>query len=138
MERHGIGEKQIEDFTERIISRIPEGTFFTMESLQEDGVWSPHEDKRMGSWFASSLLTLDDAHFSYIRLASTRLMYRGNKQIYMVDFYRWLAREKNITNMKALESVITGYYRLLFNKDNAKELIRNDPDLNTLYFMRKD
>lgn len=138
MERHGIGEKQIEDFTERIISRIPEGTFFTMESLQEDGVWSPHEDKRMGSWFASSLLTLDDAHFSYIRLASTRLMYRGNKQIYMVDFYRWLAREKNITNMKALESVITGYYRLSFNKDNAKELIRNDPDLNTLYFMRKD
>ena len=109
-----------------------------MESLQEDGVWSPHEDKRMGSWFASSLLTLDDAHFSYIRLASTRLMYRGNKQIYMVDFYRWLAREKNITNMKALESVITGYYRLSFNKDNAKELIRNGPDLNTLYFMRKD
>ena len=40
--------------------------------------------------------------------------------------------------MKALESVITGYYRLSFNKDNAKELIRNDPDLNTLYFMRKD
>lgn len=138
MERHGIGEKQIEDFTERIISRIPEGTFFTMESLQEDGVWSPHEDKRMGSWFASSLLILDDEHFSYIRLASTRLIYRGNKQIHMVDFYRWLAREKQITSIKALASIVTQYYHLPFNKDKAKGLIRNDPNLNTIYFMRTE
>ena len=138
LENHGMGREQIHEFTERLVSQAPEGTFFTMESLQEDEVWIPGKDKRMGSWFASSLLILDDEHFSYIRLASTRLIYRGNKQIHMVDFYRWLAREKQITSIKALASIVTQYYHLPFNKDKAKGLIRNDPDLNTIYFMRTE
>lgn len=83
----GITLTDIERYCRDVADLTEEGEYFTLQSLRNEGFADDLDDYGFDDWFYASLLCEDREHFSYRRVANSRLFCRGNKTVQLADFF---------------------------------------------------
>ena len=96
LERNGLTEDKIQDFCDKVYELVPDESYFTMESLRQEGFSTEIDMYGFSDWFHSNLLIGDD-RFSINKIYGNLLLYKGNKNITKQSFiYDLVSRYKSI------------------------------------------
>ena len=83
--RAGIAKEDIRQFCDAVYEFIPEGSYFTAQSLKADGFESELYDLGFSEWFYANLI-LADERFSYTYVFGNIMLYKGKKDIMIQSF----------------------------------------------------
>ena len=73
----GITKETLQEYCDAVAKFIDRGTYFSIESLRQDGFAHPLDDLGFDEWFYGSVILEDRERFAYQRMGSTRLLCRG-------------------------------------------------------------
>lgn len=85
LERAGITKEDIRQFCDAVYEFVPEGSYFTAQSLKADGFESELYDLGFSDWFYANLL-LSDERFSNTHVFGNIILYKGNADITIQSF----------------------------------------------------
>ena len=85
LERSGVDRQAIRVFCEAVWDFVPDGTYFSIRSLRQDGFESDLYDLGFGDWFYASLL-ISDSRFSYSTMFGCIIFYKGSKEVTIKAF----------------------------------------------------
>ena len=83
----GVSLADIERYCKDVADLTEEGEYFTLQSLRNEGFADDLDDYGFDDWFYASLLCEDRDHFSYRRVANSRLFCRGRQTVQLADFF---------------------------------------------------
>ena len=82
----GITLADLERYCKDVAALTEEGEFFTLQSLRKQGFADELDDYGFDDWFYMSLLCEDREHFSFRRVANSKLFCRGKTNVVLGDF----------------------------------------------------
>ena len=82
----GITIADLERYCKDVAALTEEGEFFTLQSLRKQGFADELDDYGFDDWFYMSLLCEDREHFSFRRVANSKLFCRGKTNVVLGDF----------------------------------------------------
>jgi hypothetical protein len=85
LSRAGITKEDIRQFCDAVYEFIPEGRYFTAQSLKADGFESDLYDLGFSDWFYANLI-LADERFSYTNVFGNIVLYKGKLDITIQSF----------------------------------------------------
>lgn len=134
----GIDKRDLEEYCDDVAAFVPEGEFFTVNSLRRAGFEHSLSSHSLDDWFYSSVIIEDTARFSYKRMGGTRLMYRGNQDITVAMFLKWLLNDIDSISLHELSSLLVSKYDLWFSTKTLIENVRGagfsyDSIMETVY-----
>ncbi len=120
----GITLADIERYCSDIAELTDEGEFFTLQSLRNQGFSDELDDYGFDDWFYMSLLCEDKAHFSYRRVANTKLFCRGTKTVTLQDFFTELLLRLQKIDFYDFMDLLEQEYGIALDPSKVKTIIR--------------
>lgn len=85
LEQSGVTREMIRDFCDAVYDFTDDGSYFSIQSLRQDGFASDLDQLGFSDWFYANLL-IADARFSYGNMFGNIILYRGHESITIKSF----------------------------------------------------
>ena len=85
LEQSGVTREMIRDFCDAVYDFTDDGSYFSIQSLRQDGFASDLDQLGFSDWFYANLL-ISDARFSYGNMFGNIILYRGHESITIKSF----------------------------------------------------
>lgn len=85
LEHSGISRDMIHDFCNAVYDFIEDGTYFSAQSIRQDGFYSELYELGFSDWFYANLLLSDD-RFSFGTMFGNIILYKGHEDITIRSF----------------------------------------------------
>lgn len=130
LEASGAHLADMDDYCAKVYEFVPRETYFTIESIQQEGFVHELDELYFDDWFYSSLLAEDPQRFRTQRLGSARLIYSGDKDIQMSTFLEWLMERLERIELDDLISLLRSKYGIVTRRDKIMGIVRD----TTMYY----
>ena len=125
LEMIGITKDDLRDYCNEIYLTIEQGSYFTIHSLQKNGLSHLIDKFGFKEWFYSSILSQDSKRFSYQRMGKTRVFVKGKEKVLLQDFIESIVSEQQSINIYDLTKLMRDDYGLHINKQKIMGLVNN-------------
>ena len=138
LERAGISKEDVRIFCDKVYDFVPNGDYFTSQSLKHDGFESELYDLGFSDWFYANLLISDD-RFSYTNVFGNIVLYKGKADITIQSFlvdrvcaHGWIDYFDLVTELAEHYGCIISDKSDITYKLNSTQIYR-DQDLDRFY-----
>ena len=115
----------LENYCASVRAFVPAGSYFTLESLRQDGFTHSLDQLGFDDWFYTSILIEDRENFSYRRLGKTKLLYHGTADVVLLDLLRWLVEPEGRMDLYDLTDLLERRYGIVIPKHKILETVRH-------------
>ena len=109
LEQSGISREMVQDFCDTVYDFVEDGTYFSAQSLKQDGFESELYDLGFSDWFYANLL-ISDERFSFGQMFGNIILYKGSESITIKSFEMNRIREYGSIDTYDLMSELTDRY----------------------------
>ena len=99
----------VQDFCDAVYDFVEDGTYFSAQSLKQDGFESELYELGFSDWFYANLLISDD-RFSFGQMFGNIILYKGNESITIKSFEMDRIREYGSIDTYELMTELTDRY----------------------------
>lgn len=119
----GITKDDLNSYCGAVAGAVDRGELFTVKSLRRAGFVHPLDELGFEDLFYTSLLVEDRDHFSYCRIGGTKLLYRGNRQINIIDLLEDILLRRDRMDVDELQELLDNTYGICLDRYKLLELI---------------
>lgn len=109
LERSGISRDMIHDFCNAVYDFVEDGSYFSAQSLRQDGFQSELYELGFSDWFYANLLLSDD-RFSFGTMFGNIILYKGQENITIRSFEISRIRAHGSIDNYDLMTELTDYF----------------------------
>lgn len=109
LERSGVSKEMLQDFCDQVYDYVEDDTYFNAQSLRLMGFESELYDLGFSDWFYSNLLATDE-RFSFARIFSTVILYKGTAKVSIQSFELALVTDHGSVDSYDLMAELTDIY----------------------------
>lgn len=109
LEQSGVSREMVQDFCDAVYDFVEDGTYFSAQSLKQDGFKSELYDLGFSDWFYANLL-ISDERFSFGQMFGNIILYKGSESITIKSFEMNRIREYGSIDTYDLMSELTDRY----------------------------
>lgn len=109
LEHSGVSREMVQDFCDAVYNFVKDGTYFSAQSLKQDGFESELYDLGFSDWFYANLLISDD-RFSFGQMFGNIILYKGCESITIKSFVMDRIREYGSIDTYDLMTELTDRY----------------------------
>ena len=124
LQEGGVAPEDLEGFCAAVRRQVKPGEYFTVASLRREGFTDPLEDTGFDDWFYGSLLAEDRDRFSCRRMGGTRVFFCGKKEVYLIDFLRWVVEPEGHWDLYDLKEYLEEHYGVALPTEKIIENVR--------------
>ena len=106
---NGISKKDLESFCDEVYAYVTDNEYFSVRSLLKSGFQSDLLDLGFSDWFYANLLAMDEK-FAYNRMFSNIILYKGEAEITIKSFGRFLIQKHGSIDVFDLLNELTNDY----------------------------
>jgi len=133
LEREGITSEMIRDFCGEINDSVEDGCYFTVQSLDSDGLLPQYDllsELGFSEWFYSNLL-LSDSRFSHQKFFGNIVFFKGDSEITIKSFILDLIHHSGSVDIMDLISDLKKRFGCVVN--DKSDIIRRVQDTEVYY-----
>lgn len=109
LEAAGITKDMLQDFCDDVFDYVDDDTYFSIQSLKQDGFKSELFEQGFDDWFYANLLVFDP-RFSHSQMFSAIVLYKGVREITIRTFEESIVNEHRSIDVYDLQSEMEDRY----------------------------
>lgn len=109
LERAGITKAMIADFCREVFDFIEDKSFFSIQSIKNDGFESELFELCFEDYFYANLLISDES-FSWQKMFGTMILYKGNIDVMLKDFISYIIKREQKIDIYELDTLLRERY----------------------------
>lgn len=114
LEKSGVDESQLKQFCQEVYDFVQPNTYFSIQSIRQNGFYSDLFDLGFSNWFYSNIL-IADSRFSYGRVFNTFVFYKGDIEITIKAFICELVNHYGSIDIYDLNNELENKYGCSFH-----------------------
>lgn len=134
----GIALEMLEDYCRAIRQFVDSESYFTIQSIRQDGFSHSLNSLGYDDWFLSSVLLEDRDHFAHTQMCKIRLFKRGTDSISFADMLRWIVKARQKIGLHDLDVLLHKHYGIKIREEKLAHIIQKtdmyyDAIMETVY-----